>query len=90
MKKIKILLLGIVSVFLLLGTAFAIEATPADREAIEKVCRQYLLDYDAAYLFGKEPTTSARPPVLINGTASDATNKMFFIRTPPLHQSAPS
>ena len=44
MKKIKILLLGIVSVFLLLGTAFAIEATPADREAIEKVCRQYLLD----------------------------------------------
>ena len=57
MKKIKILLLGIVSVFLLLGTAFAIEATPADREAIEKVCRQYLLDYDAAYLLGKEPTT---------------------------------
>ena len=55
MKKIKILLLGIVSVFLLLGTAFAIEATPADREAIEKVCRQYLLDYDAAYLLGKEP-----------------------------------
>ena len=52
MKKIKILLLGIVSVFLLLGTAFAIEATPADREAIEKVCRQYLLDYDAASRFG--------------------------------------
>ena len=53
MKKIKILLLVIVSVFLLLGTAFAIEATPADREAIEKVCRQYLLDYDAAYLLGR-------------------------------------
>ena len=28
---------------------------------------------------GKEPTTSARPPVLINGTASEATNKIFFI-----------
>lgn len=64
MKKIKILLLGIVSVFLLLGTAFAIEATPADREAIEKVCRQYLLDYDAAYLFGKEPTTDYFAPGL--------------------------
>lgn len=64
MKKIKILLLGIVSVFLLLGTAFAIEATPADREAIEKVCRQYLLDYDAAYLLGKEPTTDYFAPGL--------------------------
>lgn len=55
MKKIKILLLGIVSVFLLLGTAFAIEATPADREAIEKVCQQYLLDYNATRLLGKAP-----------------------------------
>ena len=64
MNKIKILLLGIVSVFLLLGTAFAIEATPADREAIEKVCRQYLLDYDAAYLLGKEPTTDYFSPGL--------------------------
>lgn len=64
MKKIKILLLGIVSVFLLLGTAFAIEATPADREAIEKVCRQYLLDYDAAYLLGKEPSTDYFSPGL--------------------------
>lgn len=64
MKKIKILLIGIVSVFLLLGTAFAIEATPADREAIEKVCRQYLLDYDAAYLLGKEPTTDYFAPGL--------------------------
>ena len=64
MKKIKILLLGIVSVFLLLGTAFAIEATPADREAIEKVCRQYLLDYDAASLLGKEPTTDYFAPGL--------------------------
>lgn len=55
MKKIKTLLLGIVSVFLLLGTAFAIEATPADREAIEKVCQQYLLDYNATLLLGKAP-----------------------------------
>ena len=28
---------------------------------------------------GKEPHTSANPPVLIKGTASDARNKMFFI-----------
>ena len=26
------------------------------------------------YAFGKDPTTSANPPVLINGTASDAVN----------------
>ena len=29
--------------------------------------------------FGNEPTTSANPPVLINGTHSDAANKIFFI-----------
>ena len=29
--------------------------------------------------FGSEPTTSARPPVFINGTHSDEANKMFFI-----------
>ena len=29
--------------------------------------------------FGKAPTTSASPPVFINGTASDAINKTFFI-----------
>ena len=33
--------------------------------------------------FGREPTTSARPPVLIKGTASDATNKIFFMKKPP-------
>ena len=32
------------------------------------------------YAFGKDPTTSANPPVLINGTASDAANRTFFIR----------
>jgi len=32
---------------------------------------------------GNEPTTSARPPVLIKGTHSDAVNKIFFIVKPP-------
>lgn len=36
---------------------------------------KYLL---SKYL-GNEPTTSARPPVLINGTPSEATNNIFFI-----------
>lgn len=31
--------------------------------------------------FGRDPTTSAKPPVLINGTASDAINRIFFIAT---------
>ena len=34
--------------------------------------------------FGREPTTSASPPVLMNGTASDATNNTLFICTPSL------
>ena len=35
---------------------------------------------------GNEPTTSARPPVLINGTPSEATNNIFFIsRWTPSH-----
>lgn len=88
MKKIKILLLGIVSVFLLLGTAFAIEATPADREAIEKVCRQYLLDYDAAYLLGKEPTTD----YFAAGTAAEYQMKKLELQrqeTMLAHQQVP-
>ena len=28
---------------------------------------------------GRDPTTSARPPVFINGTLSEATNNTFFI-----------
>ena len=36
MKKIKILLLGIVSVFLLLGTAFAMEAAPPTERPLKK------------------------------------------------------
>ena len=38
----------------------------------------------AANSFGKAPMTSAKPPVLIKGTASDATNNIFSILTPPL------
>ena len=33
--------------------------------------------------FGSEPATSARPPVLINGTASDVTNNTRFISVTP-------
>ena len=34
--------------------------------------------------FGGEPVTSARPPVLIKGTASEATNNIFFhVINPP-------
>ena len=32
--------------------------------------------------FGRDPTTSARPPVLTNGITSDATKSMFFIFFP--------
>ena len=40
--------------------------------------------YSLSIHFGKEPTTSAKPPVLINGTPSDATNNIFFIVIPPI------
>ena len=33
---------------------------------------------------GKDPTTSANPPVLINGTDSEAANNIFFMTFPPL------
>ena len=36
--------------------------------------------------FGSDPTTSANPPVLIKGTHSDATNKIFFNKTNLLRQ----
>ena len=34
--------------------------------------------------FGNDPTTSANPPVLINGTPSDATKRIFFITNLPI------
>lgn len=88
MKKIKILLLGIVSVFLLLGTAFAIEATPADREAIEKVCQQYLLDYNATRLLGKAPAAD----YFAAGTAAEYQMKKLELQrqeTMLAHQQVP-
>lgn len=88
MKKIKILLLGIVSVFLLLGTAFAIEATPADREAIEKVCQQYLLDYNATLLLGKAPAAD----YFAAGTAAEYQIKKLELQrqeTMLAHQQVP-
>jgi hypothetical protein len=33
--------------------------------------------------FGSDPTTSARPPVFMKGTPSDATKRIFFIINPP-------
>ena len=62
MKKVKLLLLGMIAFLMLSGAAFAIDT--ADKDDIEKVCRQYLLDYDAAYLLGKEPTTDYFAPGL--------------------------
>lgn len=62
MKKVKLLLLGMIAFLMLSGAAFAIDST--DKDAIEKVCQQYLLDYDAVYLFGKEPTTDYFAPGL--------------------------
>ena len=88
MKKIKILLLRIVSVFLLLGTAFAIEATPADREAIEKVCQQYLLDYNATRLLGKAPAAD----YFAAGTAAEYQMKKLELQrqeTMLAHQQVP-
>ena len=40
-------------------------------------------NYCLSIHFGREPTTSASPPVLINGTPSDATKRIFFITNPP-------
>ena len=62
MKKVKLLLLGMIAFLMLSGAAFAIDT--ADKDDIEKVCRQYLLDYDAAYLLGKEPSTDYFSPGL--------------------------
>ena len=39
--------------------------------------------YSLLIHLGSEPTTSARPPVLIKGTPSEATKSMFFIYTNP-------
>ena len=41
-----------------------------------------LLTFLSKFL-GNDPTTSASPPVLINGTHSEAANNTFFIYNPP-------
>ena len=43
--------------------------------------------YSLSKHFGKDPTTSASPPVLIKGTASEATNNIFFHDNPSFHFS---
>lgn len=86
--KITKALLGIAAVFLLLGTAFAIEATPADREAIEKVCQQYLLDYNATRLLGKAPAAD----YFAAGTAAEYQMKKLELQrqeTMLAHQQVP-
>ena len=44
-----------------------------------KVLQEVSSKYSRSIHLGREPTTSASPPVLINGTPSDAANKMCFI-----------
>ena len=71
-----------------MGTAFAIEATPADREAIEKVCQQYLLDYNATLLLGKAPAAD----YFAAGTAAEYQIKKLELQrqeTMLAHQQVP-
>ena len=65
----------------------AIMMSVDDTEMLNSITKQLypsISNCSLSRYFGREPTTSANPPVLTNGTHSEATNKIFFTTLPPL------